>query len=44
MSADPAKTIKAIWKKWIKTTLLDELRRTETIKGQTGKGKEGSQL
>ncbi len=41
MSADPAKTIKAVWKKWLKTTLLDELRRTETIKGQTGKGKRG---
>ncbi|MGB7086434.1 MAG: hypothetical protein WBD47_12835 [Phormidesmis sp.] len=41
MSADPAKTLKAIWKKWLKTTLLDELRRTENIKGQTGKGKRG---
>ncbi len=41
MGADPAKTIKAVWKKWLKTTLLDELRRTETIKGQTGKGKRG---
>ncbi|NJM97484.1 MAG: hypothetical protein HC800_10200 [Phormidesmis sp. RL_2_1] len=41
MGADPAKTLKAIWKKWLKTTLLDELRRIETIKGQTGKGKRG---
>ena len=41
MSANPANTLKAIWKKWLKTTLLDELRRTETIKGQTGKGKRG---
>ncbi|WP_121967801.1 hypothetical protein [Leptolyngbya sp. BC1307] len=41
MGADPAKTIQVIWKKWLKTTLLDELRRTETIKGQTGKGKRG---
>lgn len=41
MSADLAKTIKGVWKKWLKTTLLDELRRTETIKGQTGKGKRG---
>ena len=39
MSADPAKTIQAIWKKWLKTTLLDELRRIDIIKGQTGKGK-----
>ncbi|MEO1637333.1 MAG: hypothetical protein AAFS04_19895, partial [Cyanobacteria bacterium J06631_9] len=41
MSADPAKTLKAVWKKWLKTTVLDELRRIETIKGQTGKGKRG---
>jgi hypothetical protein len=39
MGAAPAKTLKAIWKKWLKTTLLDELRRTESIKGQTGKAK-----
>ena len=39
MSADPAKTIKAVWKKWLQTTVLDELRRIEIIKGQTGKGK-----
>jgi len=25
------------WNKWLKTTLLDELRRIEVIKGQTGK-------
>ena len=41
MSADPAKTLSAIWKKWLKTTVIDELRRTENIKGQTGKGKRG---
>ncbi len=41
MGADPAKTLQAVWKKWLKTTVLDELRRTETIKGQTGKGKRG---
>lgn len=39
MSAAPAKTIKGIWKKWLKTTVLDELRRIEAIKGQTGKAK-----
>ncbi len=27
LNADPAKTIKAIWKKWLKTRVLDELRR-----------------
>lgn len=37
----PAKTLKAVWKKWAKTTLLDEMRRVEVIKGQTGKGKRG---
>lgn len=41
LTADPAKTIQAIWKKWLKTTLLDELRRVDSIKGQTGKGKRG---
>jgi hypothetical protein len=39
MSAPPAKTLQAIWKKWQKTTVLDELRRVEAIKGQTGKAK-----
>ena len=41
MTAAPAKTLKAVWKKWTKTTLLDEMRRVEIIKGQTGKGKRG---
>lgn len=41
MSTAPAKTIQTIWKKWLKTTLLDELRRVDIIKGQTGKGKRG---
>lgn len=39
MGAPPHKTLKAIWKKWLKTTLLDELRRIDAIKGQTGKAK-----
>ena len=41
LNADPAKTIKAIWKKWLKTRVLDELRRIDAIKGQMGKGKRG---
>lgn len=41
LTGNPAKTIQAIWKKWLKTTLLDELRRVDSIKGQTGKGKRG---
>ncbi len=39
MGAAPAKTLQTIWKKWLKTTFLDELRRVESIKGQTGKAK-----
>lgn len=36
--ADPAqKTLQALWKSWQKTTFLDELRRVDSIKGQTGK-------
>jgi len=35
------KTIKAIWKKWLKTTIFDEFRRINEIKGQTGKGEKG---
>ena len=41
LGADPAKTLKAAWKKWLKTRILDELRRIDNIKGQTGKGKRG---
>ncbi|MGB3308270.1 MAG: hypothetical protein WBG32_00285, partial [Nodosilinea sp.] len=39
MGAAPATTLQSIWKKWLKTTFLDELRRVESIKGQTGKAK-----
>jgi len=35
----PEKAIRAGWKKWLKTTILDEFNRIERIKGQTGKGK-----
>jgi hypothetical protein len=39
---EPAeKTLQLLWKNWQKTTLLDELRRIDGIKGQTGKGKRG---
>jgi hypothetical protein len=41
LTAAPAKTLKAVWKKWLKTRVLDELRRIDAIKGQTGKGKHG---
>jgi hypothetical protein len=37
---EPAeKTLQTLWKSWQKNTLLDELRRIDGIKGQTGKGK-----
>lgn len=39
MGAAPATTLRSISKKWLKTTLLNELRRVESIKGQTGKAK-----
>jgi Helicase conserved C-terminal domain len=38
LTEPPATTIKNIWKKWLKTTLFDEFRRIDVIKGQTGKG------
>ncbi len=39
LNEPPEKTLQAIWKHWLKNTLLDELRRIDSIKGQTGKGK-----
>ncbi|MBD1913153.1 MULTISPECIES: helicase-associated domain-containing protein [unclassified Leptolyngbya] len=33
------KTLQTLWKQWLKTTFLDELRRIDSIKGQTGKAK-----
>ena len=39
LTAPAHETLKMIWGKWIETTLLDELRRIDCIKGQTGKGK-----
>jgi len=35
----PEKTLQTLWKQWLKTTFLDELRRIDSIKGQTGKAK-----
>ena len=40
--SDPVeKTIAQLRRRWLKTTLFDELRRIDCIKGQTGKGKRG---
>lgn len=41
MTDPPEKTLKKLWQRWMKTMLLDELRRIDFIKGQTGKGKRG---
>ncbi|MDJ1184154.1 hypothetical protein [Roseofilum casamattae] len=35
LTDSPAKTIKTIWQKWLKTNILDEFRRINIIKGQT---------
>lgn len=36
--ARPADTLRAIWRSWIETDILDEFSRIDHIKGQTGKG------
>jgi hypothetical protein len=41
LSEPAAGTIRALWTKWMNTSLLDELSRIECVKGQTGKGKRG---
>lgn len=41
LNAPVEKTIRTLWKRWLKTTLLDELSRIDVIKGQGGKGKRG---
>jgi hypothetical protein len=41
LSEPAAGTIRTLWRKWLGTTILDELARVECVKGQTGKGKRG---
>ena len=41
MGEPPENVLCALWSKWQKTTLLDELNRIDCIKGQSGKGKRG---
>lgn len=41
LSAPPAETLRLAWQRWLKTRILDELRRIDVIKGQTGAGKRG---
>lgn len=37
----PEKTLRILWQRWQNSKLLDEFRRIDTVKGQTGKGKSG---
>jgi hypothetical protein len=39
LGAPPADVLRGLWRKWLKTTLLDEFSRVDTIKGQGGKGR-----
>lgn len=39
LSAPPADVLRTLWRKWLKTTLLDELSRVDAIKGQSGTGR-----
>ncbi|MFM9888181.1 MAG: hypothetical protein ACKVQT_34585, partial [Burkholderiales bacterium] len=38
LSAAPADVLRGLWRKWLKTTMLDEFSRIEAIKGQSSKG------
>ena len=39
LQAAPADVVRAIWRKWLTSTLLDEFSRIDEIKGQKGKGR-----
>ncbi len=39
LTSPPHQVIREAWKRWLKSTLLDEFNRVHTIKGQTGQGK-----
>ena len=39
LSRSPAETLRAAWRRWLKSKLLDEFRRIDEIKGQSGKGR-----
>ena len=38
-SAPPAEALRALWRKWLKSSLLDEYSRVDVVKGQGGKGR-----
>ena len=37
--APPEQTLRRLWKRWLTTTLLDEVNRVDVIKGQGGRGR-----
>ena len=39
LSVPPAEVLRSLWRKWLKTTLLDEFSRVDAIKGQAGSGR-----
>ncbi len=39
LTAPPADILRTLWQKWLKTTVLDEFSRIDTIKGQTSTGR-----
>ena len=41
LMAPSFETLRSAWQRWLKTKLVDELRRVDAIKGQTGRGKNG---
>jgi hypothetical protein len=41
LTAPLEKTLQTAWKKWLKTNILDEFRRINNVKGQTGKAQRG---
>lgn len=39
LSAPPADVLRTLWRRWLKTTLLDEFSRVDAIKGQSSTGR-----
>lgn len=39
LSTSPAEVLRRLWRKWLKTTILDEFSRIDEIKGQNAKGR-----
>ena len=39
LSTPPAEVLRGLWRKWLKTTMLDEFSRIDAIKGQNSKGR-----